>query len=293
MALDQNDFVELNPGVGGDKMATKQDGIVKAQKVMLVYLVGSDIKENSEIYRLPVNTCPSLDFEYVISKDINTYVDITNPGFNSIGFHLAIPTGGRVQFQGSFDGTNFTPITLRQIGADGFSSAPYVSEDYIGSISALRIIRIKTIKAGSVDGSIAGRLCAAVNTIEGIEHGNPPHNIGNPPIRFGLDRTGEISDVVLYTPTLEVPGQSKKFAITGYACSIAGTGTIRIFDETNSANNWILAFDVKSGITEGTPFNHVFNPPFISSAAGNKVKITITGSAVIKGVMNGYEIESV
>ena len=91
----------------------------------------------------------------------------------------------------------------------------------------------------------------------------------------------------LYTPTAVY--HARRFIITSYALSLSGTGTVRIFDETNTANNWIFAAEVKSN-DQSVMSNHTFTPPFVAAAVGNKVKITTTGSAIVTGVVTGYEV---
>jgi hypothetical protein len=213
-----------------------------------------------------------------------------NPcAYASVGFHLVVPADGSVVFEGTFDDTNWVPITFRQIGADGYRNHAHEDEDFIGSISTLRAFRVRTYEDGSTDGSLHGRALHAISTIEGIEHGNPPHNIGHDIIRFGVNVLSVVTDQVLYTPTTE-DGHFKRFVITGYQFSLSGSGDAIIFDETNATENWIFAANVKIQITEGDYISHQFDPPFMSAGSGNEVKITTTGTAIVRGVMNGYEI---
>ncbi len=286
MSLDQSDYTELNRGEGGDKMATSTEGVVKVQAIHPIYQGDSSLLKTGETNRFPVQDKVFDDFSGTIGKDIDDTYVLTNPtGFSTIGFHLTIPVGAQVNFEGSFDEINWTSITFREIGGDGFRSHAHIDEDFIGSISALRAIRFRTTIAGSVDGSVVGRLAHPVSTIEGIEHGNPPHNIGVAIIRFGVNISGAVTDQVLYTPPATI--HTMRFVVTGYALSTSGTGTIRIFDETNSSDNWIFAGDVKSN-DQSVFSNHLFDPPFVSGALGNSVKVTTTDTAVVQGVMNGY-----
>jgi len=291
MTLNQADYSELNRGEGGDKMATSTDGEVKAQNVRLVYgLDAGGLQVASETNRIPVLDQRFVDIDGVIGQNLNNEFLFDNPcGFASIGFRLVVPIGGTVNFEGSFDDTSWTPITLRQIGADGFRNHTHSDENFIGSISNIRKFRARVSQAGSVPGSLHGRVIHDVSTLEGIEHGNPPHQIGHPIFRFGVDIIAPVSGQVLYTPSVE-GSHSKSFVITGYQLSMSGTGEISIFDETDSSENWIFAASVKVNVAESEFISHIFSPPFVSALAGNKVKITATGTAIVKGVFTGYEI---
>lgn len=289
MSLDQTDYTELNRGEGGDKMATSTDGVVKSQNVRPVFgLSAGGLQAVSQEYPLPIGLRP-IDINGVIGQNIGDTFVWTNPcSYASIGFHLIVPTGGVVAFEGSFDEVHWTSITLREISANGFRNHSHIDEDFIGSISNLRAFRLRTIEAGSAPGSIVGRVIHSTSTLEGIEHGNPPHQVGVPLFRVGVDIQTDVSDQIIFTPTQE--GEYLKYVVSGYQLSLSGTGDVSIFDETNSADNWIFAANVKIGATESQFVQHTFTIPFISSAPGNSIKVTTTDTAVVKGVITGYQI---
>lgn len=290
MTLDQNDFTELNRGEGGDKMATSTEGELKVQKTHMVYrTTGGELQEvQNNGNRMPVEDLKHTDFEGVIGQNVDDAYTLVNPcAAATIGFHLTMPTDARVEFEGSFDLVNWISITYREIGGDGFRNHAHQDEDFIGSIAALRAVRWRTSEAGSAPGSVAGRIIDPPSTVEGIEHGNPPHNIGVNIWRAGIDISGVVADQTIKSPSAVY--HPRRLIITGYALSMSGTGTIRLFDETNSADNWIFAGEVKSN-DQSVISNHTFSPPFVTSAAGNSVKATTTSSATVFGTITGYEI---
>jgi hypothetical protein len=293
MTLNQSDFTQLNRGVDGDKMATTTDGVLKVQKTHPIFFdtllnINRPVEGYSNSGRFPVEDIKHTDFEGVIGQNVNDAYTLENPRASSaLGFHLVVPTGGTVEFEGSYDNINWVSTTYRQIGADGFRSHAHFNEDFTGSIAGFRSIRWRVSIAGSAPGSVAGRIVDPPSTIEGIEHGNPPHNIGVRIVRFGVNITGAVTSQVLYTPTSVI--HPRRFNITSYALAISESGSIRIYDEVDSSDNWIFAAEVKSN--DNSQFSNAsFSPPFVSSAAGNRVRITTTGNVVVTGVFTGYEV---
>lgn len=279
MALNQTDFTQLNAGDGGDKMSTTTDGDVKVQHIRPVFVKSGEIYAVTELDastntgRLPVLDLAFFDLDGTIGQSIGDTFTWVNPcGFASVGFHLVPPAGGTVVFEGTFDDTNWTSITLRSIDSDEFRNHAHTAEDFIGSISTLRQFRVRVTEAGSAPGSLQGRVIRNVSTIEGIEHGNPPHNIGYNIIRFGVDVDSVVTDQDLFVPSSE-DSHSKKFVISGYQMSLSGNDNVTIYDETDASNNWIFAASVKVASSESQFAEHQFNPPFVSAAQGNKVKI--------------------
>jgi hypothetical protein len=290
MALDQNDYTELNKGEGGDKMATSTDGELKAQKVQPVFgLDAGGLLAVDESNPLPVVDPAFVEIDGTVGQNIDDEFVFTNPcSFASIGFHFVAPPGGKVVFEGTFDGTNWVPITYRSMGIDEFVNHAHYDEDFVGSIANLRQIRFRTTVAGSGDGSVHGRVIRNVHTLESIEHGNPPHKIGQKIIRFGVDVTAPVTGSELFVP-YNVP-HDRRFVITGYQLSLSGTGEITIFDETDISDNWIFAASVKINAAESDFISHTFSVPFVSTTSGNRVLVTATGTAVAKGVFTGYEL---
>ena len=75
MALDQTDYTELNRGEDGDKMATSRDGIVKAQKVHLVYRSDNGLQEFEENagHIFTVEDRKFGDFSGVIGQNVDDF----------------------------------------------------------------------------------------------------------------------------------------------------------------------------------------------------------------------------
>ena len=289
MTLDQSDYTQLNsPTSGGDRMATKTDGVVKAQKVLPAFdnSAGTLVTAAAiDGQRFPVEPHSVTTFSEAIAAANGTIVTLANTdGFLSIGFRLTVPTGATVVFEGTFDNINWVAITLRQVGGDGFTQQATSDDDFIGSIAGLQAVRFRLTAGGSAAGTVAGTLFHMPCTLEGIEHGNPPHNIGVAIKRFHVNVTGAVSGQVLYTPST-----GKRFFCTGYALGLNSNGTVVIFDETDAAANYLFSGETKN-VTTTVFSNHSFSPvPFESSAADNEIKITTTSSIEVRGVITGYE----
>jgi hypothetical protein len=197
-----------------------------------------------------------------------------------------VPTGGKVRFEGTTDGINWVPITLRRVGADAYTQVSSEDDTFIGSIITMRKWRVKVITAGSAPGTVMGRASCMLSTLEGIEHGFAPHNIGFDIFHKGLSVTGAVTGQEIYDP-----GTDGKFVVTGVYLSAEGSGLITIFDETDAADNWIATFNVKATTGDSKIISqNMHSSPFVSSAAGNKIKITTDGSAVCRGTVFGYVI---
>lgn len=221
------------------------------------------------------------EFNYNIPKELGSEIIIPVSRYNSIGFSLVVPTGGEVQFLGSFDGSLFNPITLRSTGSDGWTKVSFSNDDFIGSVASMRLFKIKVIIAGSANGTIGGKLNKQVCTIEGIEHSNPPHNIGHEILR----KSFEFIVAQTNTPIL-TPPTGYKWVITDILFSSDGNNEITIFDETNIPDNHVVK--VRSG-TERF-FNHPFRGVNKSNSAGNSLRVTSTSPADFRGTIMYYLI---
>ena len=229
------------------------------------------------------------DFSLSLAADLNSTATYENYfGLPSIGFSLVIPTGATVVFEGSFDGTNFFGITMRSQNIDLYVQSSTISDDLVGSISSLRSVRCRVTVAGSAPGSFAGRATAAQSTIEGIEHGHPPHKRGFAPIRKDFTFTTTQTGAAVWTPV-----SGKKLIITSYLLFGSGTtdATVTIFDGTNSTGNRLLVgfFDV----TVNSPISisaFMGDSPFISAAANNVLRYTSDAAIDVFGILFGYEV---
>lgn len=110
-----------------------------------------------------------------LSAALNSEVVYDNKhGMSTISFHLNIPTGATVVFEGSLDGLTYTGVKLRSMDTDEYSSSATESSPYIGSISSLRMFRVRVSVAGSAAGSVIGRASDQMSTLEGVEFENLP-----------------------------------------------------------------------------------------------------------------------
>jgi len=229
------------------------------------------------------------DFSISLAAALNSTATFDNQrGFASIGFTLSIPTGATVSLEGSFDGTSFFPVTLRSVNSDLYLTAISTSDGLIGSIASLRSFRVKVTIAGSAPGSISGRAHMTINTLEGQEHGFPPHKRGFSPIRKDFTFTTTQAGAAVWTPAT-----GKLFVITSYLLFGSGTtdATVTLYDQTDSTGNRLLIgfFDV----TVNAPIYisaYLGDSPFVSSAANNALTYKSTAAINIFGIIFGYEV---
>lgn len=116
------------------------------------------------------------DFGYAnnLAAALNSEVAFVNIyGRNSISFKLTIPTGATCVFEGSFDGVTYNNVTMRRVANNGYLQSTDVSDIYVGSISAMRIFRVRVSVAGSAPGTVIGSANSGVSTLEGIKNGPP------------------------------------------------------------------------------------------------------------------------
>jgi len=136
-----------------------------------------------------------------LGQNVNDEVVFDNiGGFSSIGFELAVPTGGTVVFEATFDGTNWENIAMRSQDDDLVTSVSSVSATFIGSISCARQFRVRTSVAGSASGTVQGRAQSDVSTLEGIEFGPPPHKIGFEPVHNDAIYVAQQTNTAFWTP---------------------------------------------------------------------------------------------
>lgn len=223
-----------------------------------------------------------------IPAAVDSTFDLVNIfGFPTLGFRVIPPTGGEVQFQGSFDDVNFSPITARRMSNDAYLQSTTLADNFIMSISSLKTIRFKVITGGSTTGTVIGRASSAMSVLEGIEHGNAPHSIGEIIDR----RDASFSTSQTATPVW-TPAAGKKFVITDYLLVISGNvdGRVTVFDETDVQGNRLINgfFDVSIN----APLSIVSNlrTPFMASAADDILRLTSTTALDVDISLNGYEI---
>lgn len=243
-----------------------------------------DIKNN----QLSVMTTVTdyLNFSESIPAALNSTVEITvNYGHNSMAFYIIPPTGGKVMFEGTPDGTNWAAITVREIGANGYTHQAATAAHFIGSISCMRKIRLKTITPGSAPGIITGKMVKGASTLEGAENNAAPHLFGYVPIHKDADFTGTQTGAAVWTPT-----SGKKFVVTDIIFStgsVTGSVTFTLFDGTDIAGNRVMKLRTGSN----SAISQRLKTPFVSAAAGNVLRYTSSGTAESTVLIHGYEID--
>lgn len=109
-----------------------------------------------------------------IGSGINSYFEYENEyGFNNISVHVAPPSGGTIEFLGTFDGRNWFDCLLRGTSNNGYIKECSYPNDYVGSIAGMRKIKFNVSSAGTTSGTIEGTVQAEVSTLEGVENGPP------------------------------------------------------------------------------------------------------------------------
>jgi len=203
-------------------------------------------------------------------------------GYSSIGFNLTIPSGAVAVFESSYDGINFISARMRSIDTDEYTSMSNETATYIGSISSVRIFRVRISLAGSGTGSVIGRASIDVSTLEGIEHGSRPDAFGNIAVHKDFTYTAIQTGAIIWTPQ-----SNKKFVVTDLFVSTDGNNIITFFDETNSPGNIVYGakFTTNNGIVICS-----FRTPYVSISANNSLKLTSTTAQEVRGVIHGYEI---
>ena len=231
--------------------------------------------------------CPSWrGFAGVLNQALGSTYTIDCEGYNGIGFHLVPPTDGTVLFEGSFDDTNWTPITYRQIGADGYTQKVSTTEDFIGSIACLKAIRFRVTVGGSAPGAVGGRMTVPSNVLEGIEHGNASHCIGYTVQAKTISINTAGTDQPIWIPS---PG--KKPVISDIHFTVDGNSTVTISDGPIVTGDYLVKGTFKSvaGQSQFVPVS--FRLPHVSHHNGT-IYISQSDASAISGVMHGYEIDT-
>jgi hypothetical protein len=224
-------------------------------------------------------------FSTALSQTLGATYEVSVDGYNGIGLHIKPPTGGSIQFEGSYDGVNWTPITLRQLGDNGYTQHTETESDFIGSIACLTKIRFKTILAGSAPGSVGGRMTVPTNTLEGIEHGYAPHNIGYNVIAKEITFTGSQFNYPLW-----VPAPSKRAVISDIHFSIDTTATIQITDGPVANNDPLFKAIIKVPGGDSRFISLAFSLPHVTHQNGT-VYYSQSATSNVDGVIQGYEID--
>lgn len=225
-------------------------------------------------------------FSSSLSETLGATYTLDCEGFVGIGLHVVPPTGGQIAFEGSYDGVNFSAITLREVGANGYTQKCVATEDYIGSIACLAKVRFRTSVGGSAPGSIGGRMNQTGSTIEGIEHGNAPHNIGYPVMAKTLAFTGSV-----YNYPVWIPATGKKWVITDIHFTIDASSVVTIADGYVESRDFLFKGSFKPAAGQSAFVPVVFALPHVAHSSTGSLTFTQTATANVDGVIHGYEID--
>lgn len=209
-------------------------------------------------------------------------------GFSTIAFRLKVPTGGKVAFEGSFDGTTWVAITLRSIDTDEFLQVASADDTFIGSISSTRKFRVRTSTAGSAAGDVIGRTTMDVAMLEGQEFLPPPHKFGQTPIHKDKTITAAVTGLAIWTPAA-----GKKFVVTDLyiAASNMADMNLSIFDEADVEGKRLFKGLLDLSVNNGINLPISLKTPFVSSAANNSLRATSSVNVTECNVItHGYEV---
>lgn len=231
-----------------------------------------------------------IDFSGSIDTGVGSSFCFNNTyGHSSIGFHLNMPDGGKIQFQGTYDGVNYTPIQMRELSSNGYVQTSLHTEDYLGSISALKKIQFIRTEAGTIPATAVGRTCQDAATLEGIENANPPHRFGNELFHKGFSLTnGSTGNMDIYQPPT-----GNKFVLTYLSFGVISTAGANvtfheIHDTGVNQDHWVFSTFVKTSANESQFFNVTFPTPFVASGLNNHLHFTTDASVSMRGVIHGY-----
>jgi hypothetical protein len=229
------------------------------------------------------------DISYILGKNLNDEVVFENTAkFSTVTAHVHAPTGGKVCFEGSVNGTEWESITFRDITNDVYASSTNDGTPFIGSVIGLQKIRFRTCVAGSADGSVAGRASRNVAILEGIEFGHPPHRFGFTPVHKDASYTTAQTGTSIWTPA-----SGNKFVVTDVIIVASGVtdADVTLFDETDASGNRLIKGSMEVSNNKNTIISFSPITPFISSADDNDLKITTSANIDIDITLHGYEID--
>jgi hypothetical protein len=224
----------------------------------------------------------------VLGKNYDDKFTVENDkGYNTIGIRVDAPTGGTVQFEGTFDNINWEPITLRSIDDDTYTQTTINGSSFIGSVASLRAFRIRTIVAGTAPGTVRGRASVGVAVSEGQEFGWPPHKFGYPTVHKDKTFSAKLTNEAVWTPAA-----GKKVVITDVTMNVSGTndGTISLFLNSDAEGSRLFRGSVNVTINKQFLYNHTYKVPFESQTAGHAVKMTTSAAMDIDLMLHGYEV---
>lgn len=224
-----------------------------------------------------------------LGQNIGDSVVYTNDtGYSSIGFTLVVPSGGAVEFLGSYNGVDYIPITMLATDGTGYVRAISYDDTFLGSIASLRSFMVRTTAAGSADGSVTGRASNANTVLDGINQGNPPAKVGTEIVHLGFEYTTPQTDTVI---GIVLPPELT-YIFTDLYFSVSGTGRVTFFDEINDFPHWAFCGDFAVPLDQTEHIARAFAQPFRSIEPGGAFRITTTGTCRVLGNAHGYFLPS-
>jgi len=208
-------------------------------------------------------------------------------GATSVGFKLIRPTNATIIFEASWDGVNWIDITLRQMGAHGYSTQTKEDEAWIGSLSTFQFFRLRVTSGGTGIGTIIGKFSATMSTLEGIENANMPHRIGATVESRAFNYSAAVSNGTIWAPG----STDHRLYITDIHFTVDANTVVTFCDGSYAENRHIFtgAFKPASATSQYVPIS--FSLPHVFSGANRALMLTSTATANVQGVVHGYEAE--
>jgi hypothetical protein len=224
----------------------------------------------------------------VLGKNYDdTFVVENDKGYNTIGIRVDAPTGGTVQFEGTFDNDTWEPVTLRSIDEDEDVQTTDNGSSFIGSVAALSAFRIRTIVAGTSPGTVRGRASVGVSVLENIEHGWAPHKFGHPTVHKDKSYTTVQADQTIWQPA-----SGKRVVVTDMILNASGNtdANVSIYLNSDSEGNRLFKGDVNVTQNNQWTFAHSYRVPFEAQVADYPVNITTSNGIKLDIMLHGYEV---
>lgn len=228
-----------------------------------------------------------LSFNGTWGSTLGSMLTLPTNGASSVGLHLDPADNATVAFEGSWDEEHWTDITFRQMGAHGYATSTSEHEDWIGSCSALKVIRFRTTVAGTGSHVAFGKFTRNPSTLEGIEHGNQPHRIGASVQSKTVNFSAGGNNQAAWTPSA---GHRLVVSDVHYTVTDATT-VITLSDGSLAQGLYIQHGHYKPPNNEAVQVAISFSLPHVFSAVNRSLMFSQTGPASVIGVIHGYETE--
>lgn len=217
----------------------------------------------------------------------STYVLPTN-GAASIGLHISPPAGCVVQFEGSWDGVEYSDITLRQMGSDGYGKTCSAHDDWIGSVASFNYFRLRVIQGAAGEVETHGRFSYMLCTLEGVEHGPMPHRFGVETEVRNFSFSAITSNGTIFAPT----NPQRRLAVTDLVFTVEGaTSQITFSDGSLADNQFVFKGRVNPPAGGCIVIPIAFATPHVFSGTNRALRFTQSAGANVDGVIHCYETE--